>query len=217
MPPNVFLGIKFMLIAIAALTLCACGSVGNVKEPKYQVIQTFDEESIEVREYPALVVAEVTVKGSRSEAANEAFRPLFNYISGENTVREEIEMTAPVTQEQAEAASTEIEMTAPVTQKPGAENEAWVVAFVMPERFTLETLPEPKNEQIRLREIEGKRVAVYRFSGSWSDEALEKKRQSLASFLEEQGMAYGDYQYAFYDPPFMPSFLRRNEVIYQLK
>ncbi|WP_269537701.1 SOUL family heme-binding protein [Cerasicoccus fimbriatus] len=188
-----------------------------MKEPKYQIIQTFDEESIEVREYPQLLVAEVTVEGSRSEAANQAFRPLFNYISGENTVREEIEMTAPVTQEQAEDASTEIEMTAPVTQKPGPEDEAWVVAFVMPERFTLQTLPEPKNEQIRLREIEGKRVAVYRSSGSWSDEALEEKRRFLANFLDGQGMAYGDYQYAFYDPPFMPSFLRRNEVIYELK
>ena len=75
------------------------------------------------------------------EAGNEAHRPLFDYISGENKAQQSIEMTVPVNQTPAEK-SEKIEMTAPVNQKPAGQGK-YAVQFVMPARYTLETLPEP--------------------------------------------------------------------------
>lgn len=201
-------------IVSVALTITACSSVGDYEIPNYTVVESFPEQNIEIREYPATLVAEVTVEGSRGDAANQAFRPLFNYISGANVTQEEIEMTAPVTQEPK---SVEIEMTAPVTQAPTGEADQWEVAFIMPSKWTLETLPAPKDDNVRLREIPGKRVAAIRFSGSWSDEAVEKQRATLEAFLDSKGYQYGAYQYAFYDAPFTLPAFRRNEVLYELK
>lgn len=209
--------IRYAGLALWLLLVTGCGTVSSNELPKYTVVETYPE-AIEIREYPPMVLAEVTVEGDRSEAANKAFRILADYIFGNNVAREEIAMTAPVTQKPIEQSSVEIEMTAPVTQKPVDEsNESWDVAFMMPARFTLETLPEAKNERIRFRETEPRRVAAIRFSGSWSQKLFDDKRSILEAFLKEQGLAFGEYEYAFYNAPFTPPPLRRNEVLIELR
>ena len=127
-------------------------------------------------------------------------------------------MTAPVTQKPVEQQSVKIAMTAPVTQKPiEGEKEQWDVSFMMPSRFTLDTLPEARNDSIRFRETEPKRVAAIRFSGSWSQDRFENKRAVLEELLKSEGYTIGDYKYAFYNAPFTPPPMRRNEVIVELQ
>lgn len=207
-----------ILIALLG-TLAACASVeGDYEEPRYTVLEAHEDEAIEIREYEPMVIAEVTVDGDRGEAGNKAFRILAGYIFGDNRAKEEIEMTAPVTHEPREQKSIKIEMTAPVTQEPlDAAQQTWDVAFIMPARFTLETLPEAMDERIRFREVAPHRAAAITFSGNWDRKRFEEKRAQLEQFLQENGYDYDVYQYAFYNSPMTPSFMRRNEVLYRIE
>ena len=81
-------------------------------------------------------------------AGNQAFGVLVAFISGRNSTRGKVAMTAPVVQEQA---STKIQMTSPVVQESGAGSGRHVVAFVMPAEFTLDTLPTPSDPRIKVR------------------------------------------------------------------
>ncbi len=115
------------------------------EEPPFTV--SVKQGDFEVRDYPALVAAEVSVSGDRKDAASKGFRLLAGYIFGGNTRQQSIAMTAPVVQ--APAASEKIAMTAPVMQIGG--NGTWVIRFIMPQGSTLETLPKPNNPAVKLR------------------------------------------------------------------
>jgi hypothetical protein len=191
--------------------LCALFLFGGVamatEEPAF--VLAAHEGDFEVRDYPALVAAEVSVTGSRDEAANAGFRLLAGYIFGGNTRRQSIAMTAPVVQ--ARPTSETIAMTAPVTQTGGAG--AWVVRFVMPSTYTLETLPTPNDARVRLIPVPAARYAVVRFSGLAQPADVERRTATLRAFIERRGLrAIGAASLARYDPPWTLWFMRRNEV-----
>jgi len=118
-------------------------------------------------------------------------------------------MTAPVSQEED---YEKISMTAPVNQQ--IEAGKWRVTFMMPSGYTLETLPEPLDERVKLKKVEGKLVAALKYSGTWSKKRYEKKKERLESLIQERGLiSMGEPVFARYNPPFMPWFLRRNEVL----
>ena len=177
------------------------------EEPAFNV--AIHEGDFEVRDYPALIVAEVSVSGSRDEASNAGFRLLAAYIFGGNTRRQTVAMTAPVVQERA--TSENIAMTAPVTQA-GADG-AWVVRFTMPSKYTLETLPAPNDARVRLVPVPAQRYAVVRFSGVARPDEVERRTGALNIFMERQQLrAAGPPSLARYDPPWPLWFMRRNEV-----
>jgi hypothetical protein len=177
-----------------------------IEEPRYTVVA--ERDGFEVREYPPYLVAEVTVPGPASAAGNQGFRLLAGYIFGNNKGERKIEMTAPVTQV---ASPTKIEMTAPVSQQ--ATPGGYVVQFVMPTRFTLATLPEPVDAAVRLREMPGGRYAVIRYSGTWSDANYREHLEALQRGIAAAGLTtVGEPVYARYDAPYVPWFMRRNEI-----
>lgn len=177
------------------------------EEPAFSTV--FQEGEFEVRDYPALLAAEVSVSGSRDEAANAGFRLLAAYIFGGNTRRQSIAMTAPVVQ-QGDTGEA-IAMTAPVTQSGG--DGAWVVRFVMPSKYTLETLPMPNEARVRLVPVPAQRFAVVRFSGLARPADVELRTATLRAFLARRELsASGPASLARYDPPWTPWFMRRNEV-----
>lgn len=181
-----------------------------VEEPKYQV--TVQDGAFEVREYPALVAAEVEVGGTRDEASNAGFRLLAGYIFGANTRREKMEMTAPVVQAPT---SEKIPMTAPVTQTGGEGR--WTVRFIMPAGSTLQSLPAPNDPKVRLLELPPSRFAVVRFSGLAREDDVGKQTRALNAFIAARGLtAGGAPTLARYDPPWTLWFLRRNEVMIPL-
>ena len=184
-------------------------SARAIEEPTFAVVQKTDV--FEVRQYQPYLVAEVTVPGPASEAGSQGFSLLGGYIFGKNKGERKLEMTAPVTQTPQPAAPVKLEMTAPVTQ--AAAPGGFLVQFVMPKGYTLATLPEPLDARVKLREVPGNRVAVIRFSGSWSQSLYEEKLQTLRSAVAAAGMAtVGEPVSSRYNSPFSLPFLRRNEI-----
>jgi hypothetical protein len=179
------------------------------EEPRFAVVKRLD--GFEVRLYAPHLVAETEVSGSFGEARNAAFRRLFDYISGGNRAREGIAMTAPVTT--APPSAERIEMTVPVTSTPDASG-GYVMQFMLPGRYTLQTAPIPEDPTIRVREVGERLVAVRRYSGRSSESNYREHEAQLLSLLEASGyLPAGQPWFAVYDGPFTPWFMRRNEVL----
>lgn len=173
----------------------------------------------ELRRYPDYVVAEVRVTADFDRAGNAAFRRLFNYISGSNTGRQKLAMTAPVIQEPA---PQKLAMTAPVLQSgpmPGSGGPGeYVVAFVLPAGLTADAAPTPTDPSVAVREVPGSLAAVQAFSGSGSASSFERHNNGLQAALTLAGLVpVGAPRFARFDPPFKPWFLRRNEVVQDVR
>lgn len=181
------------------------------KEPSYKVIKA--DGDFEIREYPSYCVAETYVHNSDfNDASNEGFKRLFKFISGNNTSKTDIEMTAPVTVSKSE----KIEMTSPVTSSKS--DDGYVIGFVMPEELSIETAPAPSDSSIYLRTIPARRMAVIRFSGRWTSLSMEEHELELKEWISKNNLTHsGAPVIARYDPPFMPWFLRRNEIHLEIK
>ena len=196
-----------LILAILVMELLAAGNVMAIEEAKYTV--KLEEKPFELREYEAHILAETIVSSDFEGAGNKAFNRLFQYISGNNRSRQKIAMTSPVGQS---APAQKIDMTTPVGQE--SRDGGWAVSFMMPSQFTLETLPEPKNPAITLRRVPARTVAAVRYSGFWSKSAYEKNEAALQAWIDEHGWrVVGSPTWAKYNPPFMPWFLRRNEIL----
>jgi len=192
------------------LAVLGFGSLGAnahaIEEPAYTVVRQYP--AFEVRQYAPYLVAEVNVPGPASEAGNQGFKILAAYIFGKNKGDRKIEMTAPVTQTPE---PRKIAMTAPVTQ--AASETGFIIQFAMPKEFTLDTLPEPLDSSVKLRDIPGGRFAVIRYSGSWSESNYADHLAQLRQAVKAEGIPpRGEPIYSRYNAPFVPWFMRRNEI-----
>lgn len=200
---NDHLRIIVLVLAVIVGTI----DVMATEEAKYEVVK--QEQAFEIRDYASHVVAETVVEGSMEGAGNKAFKLLFRYISGGNQSRQKVAMTAPVSQQPK---GEKISMTAPVGQQRA--EKGWVVSFMMPDSYTLETLPVPSDTNVTLKYIPAQRMAAVRYTGSWSEKGYSQHKSKLESWIRENGLtAAGDPQWARYDPPFKLWFMRRNEVL----
>jgi len=199
------------LLVLGSLLLSSGGAAMAAEKPSFRVAQKF--EDFEVREYAAYLVAETEVSGTRESAGNAGFRVLAAYIFGKNRGERKIAMTAPVTQ----AEGKRVAMTAPVTQVRGdgeAGDAPWIIQFMMPSRHTLETLPEPLDPAVRFRQVPVRRVAVLTYSGTWAETRYLEHLSGLREAMAREGLKpAGEPVWARYDPPFMPWFLRTNEIL----
>lgn len=178
----------------------------GTEEPDFTVLDRVG--SVEIRRYGPRVAAETTVDAGEEQARNVGFRRLAHYIFGGNHSGTSIAMTAPVAQG---SDGERIAMTAPVAQS-GADGGS-SIRFFMPSKYTLDTLPRPDSDQVRLVEVPTETVAVLRYTGDRSPAAVERRRTELLAALagspyEATGPAFS----WFYDPPFTLPFRRRNEV-----
>jgi hypothetical protein len=152
------------LAGLGTITWSAVAS--NVETPDYTV--SSKSGNLEIREYGPTIVAEATVDGARDQAIQRGFRIIADYIFGNNLSSTKVAMTAPVIQQSSE----KIAMTAPVIQQ--AKGTSWNVRFVMPSKYTIETLPKPVNPKVALIEVTATRFAVIRFSGFAGQGSLKK-------------------------------------------
>lgn len=189
-----------------AVTPWASMPANAIEEPGYTVVQSLGND-VEVRDYAAYVVAEVTVPGPAADAGGQAFPILAGYIFGKNQGEQKMAMTAPVTQAALPKVSD-------VTATP----EAFVVQFVLPAGITRAGAPQPLDSRIRLRDVTPSRVAAIRYSGMWSQSNQSEHLAKLQSTLQAAGLAWtGEPVLSRYNGPMTPWFMRRNEVWLTLK
>ena len=180
------------------------------EQPSYTASQ--QSGPIEVRQYGAMVAAEVSVAGDRETASSAGFRALAGYIFGGNSGKKSIAMTAPVVQAQAQAKGQSIAMTAPVMQT--GDGKEWTVRFIMPKAMTMQNLPTPNNPQVKLVPLKPASFAAIRFSGSAREADIQRQTKLLQDYMAARSMkAAGPASLARYDPPWAPSMMRRNEIM----
>lgn len=206
--------VGFLFGVLAMVPGCSVFGVRDTPEPSYTVEREVEEPRIEVREYAPMIVA-ITRVDTRDydRASSIGFRRLADYIFGENTRQENIGMTAPVFQSVERQEGEEIGMTAPVFRQKDAQGR-WVMSFVMPERYTMETLPRPVTDDIELEQVPARKVAVLRFNGSMSADRFAQKARELEAWIAGSGyVAASAPRMAGYDPPLTIPYFRRNEVL----
>ena len=160
------------------------------KQQPYEAIERLGQ--VEIRNYPAHTVAEIVVKGDFDDAGNRGFRSLFGYIQGQ------------------------IAMTAPVVATPGEDGN--LVAFVMPEGRDVDTLPTPADNRVSLRSLPAQNAAALKFAGRGNASDLEKRGRQLLKALEDSPwQPVGAVRLARFNAPFIPPFLRHNEVVVEVQ
>ncbi len=156
-------------------------------------------KGFELRKYPAGIQIETTVGGDFINAGNLGFRPLVQYISGNNSARKSIAMTAPVIQESASASKH-------------------MVRFVLPEDMKPSDVPGANSSNVKVIQVPEHLAAAKRFSGSWNQDKFDLEGQKLISELLSSGLeTEGNLYFARFDPPWKPGFLKRNEVLIRVK
>lgn len=193
MKTHKILGWGALGLGLAALVTGGLGlSEKTIEQPAYVVVDK--DGAFELRDYPALLVAETAIAGERSRALKAGFQRLAGYIFGNE--QEKIAMTAPVFSDDVRG--------------------AWRTRFVMPARFTAATLPDMP-DGVTAVELPARRMAIVRFSGLGSDERLAEQEARLRRWLTTRGLdATGDAIVAFYNSPFVAPPFRRNEVMIAL-
>ena len=197
--PNVF-----KAIVVSALSVIG---IRTEQQPAYTVKERVGE--IEIRQYAPRFAAETTVNVTDDSAARrEGFNILAGYIFGKNHDKRKIAMTAPVETK----SGRQIDMTAPV-QNSSTQAGKMTMRFFLPTDITPSNAPVPNDSRVRLVQIPAQTMAVLRFSGSWTVEAIAEKQAELVAKLKGTRWAIIDHPFAlFYDPPFTLPPLRRNEA-----
>lgn len=181
------------LLALIPVVLAAFWLVSTsraaTETPEYKVVRS--DKKFEIRDYPALTIATTPMNG---DGMNGSFGQLFRFIAGSNEGSEKIEMTSPVLIETSKEKKT--------------------MSFIMPKKTVEKGVPKPAGETVTLGKVEAARVAVFRFSGSRTTGNEKTAIEKLNEWLSAQKIVgRGEPVFAYYDPPWTPTFLRRNEVM----
>ena len=205
---------RYALLPVAILSVVAMSSTARaIEKPEYAVVAERDD--YEVRRYEPYLVAETTVEGDFGDAGNAAFRRLAGYIFGDNKANEKMAMTAPVESRSADQGE-KMGMTSPVLSAAEGEGR-YVYGFVMERKYTMDNLPRPTDERIAVREVPARHVAALRYSGRWTEKNYREHEQALLAALKRDGVeTIGGPGLARHNPPIMPSFMRRNEILIEI-
>jgi len=159
------------------------------EEANYKVVK--ENKNYEIRKYSDRLVIETdSIEGN-------AFRKLFNYISGNNEENQDIKMTVPVTQE--------------------IKNGNMTMQFYLPSKFSKDNAPKPSNSDIKILTIEGGYYAVIKYSGRSSDKNFLKNKDILEKLLKQDKiLIISPPIRASYNSPFTLPMLKRNEVMYRI-
>ena len=86
--------------------------------------------------------------------------------------------------------------------------------FFLPAKFKMEDAPRPTSDAVKLVIVTVQTYAVTRYSGRSSDQNFIRNARKLSEALKRDGVrTSGDPIKATFNGPFMPFFLRRNEVM----
>ena len=201
-------------IILAVIALTFTGAVMATEEPHFAVLEK--TPPFELRSYTPMILSEVKVEGNLDEASSQGFRLIAAYIFGQNQVSEKIAMTSPVVVEGQSPKSAKIAMTAPVTIESNAGQ--WTISFVMPAEYTMESLPKPLNPKVQLRQIPAVKRAVIGFTGFYNENKVAERTLELEEWMKTKNLqAASAPKFARYNPPWTLPFMRRNEIMIDVR
>jgi DNA gyrase inhibitor GyrI len=182
----------FILAVAVALILVGCKATrAGYESAPYKVLRSSGK--FEVRDYPALTVVETPMAGG-GDASSSSFNRLFRFITGGNEAKQKIAMTTPVFMSGSDSNAT--------------------MAFLLPAKLKGSGTPKPTDGSVKVRELEAGRFAVLRYSGGRNARNEEESLSRLKNWMVERGLSVlSPPVYAYFDPPWTPAFLRRNEVM----
>lgn len=160
-----------------------------IESAKFKLIRK--EKDFEVRLYEEISLAMSKENDFRGYSG---FNEAFDYISGSNDQNRKISMTTPVIND--------------------LNQDAMTMAFVMPSDIPFESLPKPRSNRLSMIKKENMAFASIRFSGNVCPTLLEKKKRELSEWMAANDLIPGSVIWlARYNPPFIPGFLKHNEVL----
>jgi hypothetical protein len=181
---------KAVLIFLSS-ALCSCA----IEKPPYEVLAK--DGSFELRKYPAIKI--ISAPMANMDKRDDSFRKLFRYISGENAAQQKISMTAPVFMSEGSGKKA--------NQNPG------VMSFMIPAKVVERGVPAPGEKVLEIKEIGQGTFAVFSFKGWNNAEQRQAASLALQDVIKQRKLkAISEPFFAFYNPPWTPEFLRRNEV-----
>lgn len=168
--------------------------MGLYETLRYIVIKK--QKNIEIRQYDTFLLASTrTIPNKRLDSG---FMNVFNYISGHNQAEEKISMTTPVISYQ--------------------EDENLITGFYVPKKYGLHSVPKPMDDQVFIKENLSSLYVVIRFRGRWNNDNFDKADRVLLDYMKENQLQPLSFRMILrYQPPFVPGFLRRNEIAYRIE
>jgi hypothetical protein len=190
--------VKWTMLAVptaAALVFAGCALTrAGYKSPDYKLRERLDR--VEVREYPALVLAQTPTK-KEVEGRDGSFMRLFRFITKGNASAQPIPMTTPVLYR--------------------GEGSAEAMAFVLPATMKTGEVPAPLDAAVSIQTRPPGTFATLRMRGGRKGKSREKALAQIKSVVERSDwLLEGAPEFAFYDPPWIPWFLEKNEVLFRV-
>ena len=190
---------KIKVISQAFLVVAAFMSepLGALEQPVFELVD--EDGELQIRRYEPVIVARTLVDGAFGEVGNQGFRRLAGYIFGGNASDQKISMTAPV---------------GLTPQGDTPQGDKYWITFSMPREHLIEELPKPNDTRVEIIEEPAKFMAVVRYKGNWSEKKYREHESRLLALVEQSSSwaQNGEVTWARYNPPFVPGFMRTNEV-----
>lgn len=183
-----------MNIPISEMLKSIPGVVGIRLEEELPYTQIRKEGDFEIRHYDEFTLAQTSVRGTYDQASDVAFKRLANFIFGKNSGNLTTSMTTPVFLDK--------------------ETDGWTMSFYIPKE--VEWI-RPNDPNVRVEKHPAKDVAVYRYSGNQTEEAMEHAKSELMKFVIEQKLEpISEVWWAQFDQPVSLPMTKRNEALVKI-
>jgi len=194
MKTTVILAVIF-LTAMTGISLRASESSRGIEEYPYTVLESYPDFEVRLYEQAIFARTHIDAETYRSGSGN-GFRTLASYIFGGNERNEGIAMTAPVAMRW---------------------DDGMVMEFMMPSKYSMETLPAPNRSDIEIYEKPAVIMAGLTFGGWANDRRIAQKIRELSDLLDAHGIKHnGQFQFFGYNSPYQ-MVNRRNDIVVQVE
>jgi hypothetical protein len=201
----------FLILLTPLISACSIFGVNDTEQLVYETL--LSDKDKEIRLYDSFVKAQVQLTGNVSENRDDSFKILAGYIFGKNNKKSKISMTSPVV---TKAISEKIKMTSPVVIKQDKDQSQ--MYFKMPSKYTIDSLPQPDDDRVKISKEPKRIYAVITYSGSWNQDRFEDKKKELMDWIKGIGSykVVAVAKYAGYNPPWTLPWFRKNEVLLEI-
>ena len=188
-----FLSVSIVLLILSQFFMAYQSN--KIETPKYTVLKSYDD--FELRQYGSMILAQTVMQSvSYENTSSQGFRTVASYIFGGNEENKKIAMTAPVIMEMGDDTK---------------------MSFVMPKEHSMESLPEPSSEEVKILKVSPKKYAVITFPGYANNKKIDKYAKKLLKSIKSEGIeTVGNVKFMGYNAPWQV-IGRKNEIAVEVK